>query len=160
MRQMLHPEALDDAGAMCAAMIKAENQGMKLQLADRISTYIDYIMNKEYRLADGIFARNRPQHNTVWLDDMYMAIPAIANMGRYSGENRYYDEAIRQVKLFANRMFVPEKNLFRHGWVESMSDHPAFHWGRANGWAILTLVEVLDAVPVQPHVQGKKRLRL
>lgn len=147
MRQMLHPEALDDAGAMCAAMIKAENQGMKLQLGDRIATYIDYIMHKEYRLADGIFARNRPQHNTVWLDDMYMAIPAIAHMGRYSGENRYYDEAIRQVRLFAGRMFVPGKDLFRHGWVESMGDHPAFHWGRANGWAILTLVEVLDAIP-------------
>lgn len=147
MRQMLHPEALDDAGAMCAAMIKAENQGMKLQLSDRIATYIDYIMHKEYRLADGIFARNRPQHNTVWLDDMYMAIPAIAQMGRYSGENRYYDEALKQVRLFANLMFVPEKNLFRHGWVESMQDHPSFHWGRANGWAILTLVEVLDAVP-------------
>lgn len=166
MRQILHPEALDDAGAMCASMIKSENAGMNLQLKGLIDNYMDYIMNKEYRLSDGIFARNRPQHNTVWLDDMYMAIPAIANMGKYTGDKKYYDEAIKQVMLFADRMFVPEKNLFRHGWVESMDDHPAFHWGRANGWAILTMVEVLDALPanypgrekvlnlLQKHIRG------
>lgn len=44
-------------------------------------------------------------------------------------------------------MWVPEKNLFRHGWVEGMSEHPAFHWGRANGWALLTMCEVLDVLP-------------
>lgn len=166
MRQILHPEALDDAGAMCASMIKSENDGMKLNLNGLIVNYMDYIMNKEYRLPDGIFARNRPQHNTVWLDDMYMAIPAIANMGKYTGDKKYYDEAIKQVLLFADRMFVEEKNLFRHGWVESMDDHPAFHWGRANGWAILTMVEVLDALPkdypgrekvlnlLQKHIRG------
>jgi rhamnogalacturonyl hydrolase YesR len=28
-----------------------------------------------------------------------------------------------------------------------MPTHPAFHWARANGWALLTLCEVLDAMP-------------
>ncbi|MBQ5915764.1 MAG: glycoside hydrolase family 88 protein, partial [Lachnospiraceae bacterium] len=53
----------------------------------------------------------------------------------------------RQILLFAEKMFVPEKGLFRHGWVEAMDPHPAFFWGRANGWAILTLCEVLDVLP-------------
>ncbi len=48
---------------------------------------------------------------------------------------------------FADRMFLPEKGLYRHGWIEAMNPHPAFHWGRANGWALLTKVEVLDAIP-------------
>lgn len=52
-----------------------------------------------------------------------------------------------QVTQFADRMFVREKGLYRHGWVEGMTDHPAFHWGRANGWAILAKLEVLDALP-------------
>jgi rhamnogalacturonyl hydrolase YesR len=34
-----------------------------------------------------------------------------------------------------------------HGWVEGMSDHPEFHWARANGWAIMTNVELLDVLP-------------
>jgi len=147
MRQVVHPEALDDAGAVCSAMIKTQMDGVKFNGRPLIDRYIDYIMNKEYRLADGTFARNRPQHNTVWLDDMYMAIPAIANMGKLTGETKYYDEAIKQIMQFKSRMWIPGKNLYRHGWVESMNEHPSFHWARANGWAILTKVDVLDALP-------------
>ncbi|MEI7503949.1 MAG: glycoside hydrolase family 88 protein, partial [Paludibacter sp.] len=75
-----------------------------------------------------------------------------------TGENKYYDEAIKQVNLFADRMFVKEKGLYRHGWVEGKSEHPAFHWGRANGWAILTNVEVLDALP--ENYPGRDKLLL
>ncbi len=150
-RRVIDPHALDDAGAVCCSMIKAE-----LMLSSNtqhptsntlIDNYIDYIVNKEYRLSDGTFARLRPQKNTVWLDDMFMGIPAVAYMGRLTGEAKYYDEAARQVTQFASRMWVPEKQLFRHGWVEAMDPHPAFFWGRANGWAILTLSEVLDVLP-------------
>jgi rhamnogalacturonyl hydrolase YesR len=34
-----------------------------------------------------------------------------------------------------------------HGWVAGMSVHPEFHWARANGWAVLTMVELLDVLP-------------
>ena len=146
-RKVIDPHALDDAGAICEAMIKASMNDESLKLNDLIDNYSSYILNKEYRLEDGTFARLRPHKNTVWLDDMFMGIPTIAYMGKYTGKFSYYDEAIKQVMQFAQRMFVPEKNLFRHGWVESMDDHPAFHWGRANGWAILTLCEVLDVLP-------------
>jgi len=147
MRQVVHPEALDDAGAMCVAMIKARMAGIDFNSEPLIANYIDYIMNKEYRLADGTFARNRPHYNTLWLDDMFMSVPAIVHMGKYSRDNRYYDEAVKQIKQFASRMWVPSKQLFRHGWVEKMDDHPSFHWARANGWAILAIVEVLDVLP-------------
>jgi rhamnogalacturonyl hydrolase YesR len=78
---------------------------------------------------------------------MFMGIPVIAYMGKLTGDTKYYDEAIRQIMQFADRMFIPEKGLYRHGWVEAMNPHPAFFWGRANGWALLTKVEVLDAIP-------------
>jgi rhamnogalacturonyl hydrolase YesR len=150
MRQILDPRALDDAGAMCAAMTKALLKDPALPLRPLIDNYMDFILNKEYRLADGTFARTRPQHNTVWLDDMFMGIPPIAQYALlHEGAERakYLDEAVRQVEGFAKRMWVPEKKLFRHGWVEEMAVHPAYHWGRANGWAILTLTEVLDVLP-------------
>ncbi len=128
-------------------------------LTPLINNYIDYIMNREYRLADGTFARLRPQKNTVWLDDMFMGIPAVAYMGRLTGDSKYYDEAARQVLQFAQRMWVPEHKLFRHGWVEAMEPHPAFFWGRANGWAILTLCEVLDVLPAD-HPQRPEIMQL
>lgn len=146
-RQMLDPHALDDAGAMCCAMTKAQLLDSSLDLRHLIDNYIQFILHREYRLTDGTLARNRPQANTVWLDDMYMGIPAIAWYYRLTGDNHYLDEALRQIDLFVEKMWVPEHQLFRHGWVEAMDPHPIFHWGRANGWALLTLTEVLDVLP-------------
>ena len=151
-RRVIDPHALDDAGAVCASMIKSLLMDPSMPLRPVIDNYTDFIMNKEYRLADGTLARLRPQKNTVWLDDMFMGIPPLAYYGKLTGDAKYYDEAARQVLQFASRMFVPEKKLFRHGWVEAMQPHPAFFWGRANGWAILTLCEVLDVLP-QNHPQ-------
>ena len=158
-RRVIDPHALDDAGAVCCSMIKAQLKDGRLPLRPLIDNYADYILHKEYRLSDGTFARLRPQKNTLWLDDMFMGIPTIAYMGRLAGNTAYYDEAARQVMQFAQRMWVPEKKLFRHGWVEAMQPHPAFHWGRANGWAILTLCEVLDVLP-QTHAQRPALLQL
>jgi len=148
MRQILAPHALDDAGAVCAAMIKVSmSTGDKKTCEALILNYMNYVLNKEKRLPDGTFARNRPFPNTVWLDDMYMSLPAIAQYSVYTGMKEYNHQAAQLVLNFASRMFVPERNLFRHGWVESMNPHPSFFWGRANGWAILTLCEVLDVLP-------------
>ena len=158
-RRVVDPHSLDDAGAVCCSMIKSVLADPSQPLRPLIDNYIGYIMNKQYRLADGTFARLRPQKNTVWLDDMFMGIPAIAYMGRLTGESRYYDEAAKMVLLFSDKMFVKEKGLFRHGWVEEMRVHPAFHWARANGWAILTMCEVLDVLP-QNHALRPQILQL
>ena len=149
MKQILTPHALDDAGAVCAAMVKVQMKENSPELKPLIDNYMDFIVNKEYRLADGTFARTRPQHNTLWLDDMFMGIPPVAWYSCIAGDKKqmYLSEAVRQIFQFADRMWVPGKNLFRHGWVEGMQDHPAFHWGRANGWALLTMCEVLDVLP-------------
>ncbi len=154
LRQMLAPHALDDAGAMCAAMIKtsllkeqAGPNSLKTALRPQIDAYVRYIMTREYRLPDGTLARNRPQPNTLWLDDLFMSVPALAQMGKLTGDKKYYDEAVKQVLQFSKRMFNRDKGLFMHGWVEGMGVHPEFHWARANGWAIMTLVELLDVLP-------------
>ncbi len=179
MKQILTPHALDDAGAVCAAMVKMQLKDSSIDLKPLIENYMDFILHKEYRLADGTFARTRPQHNTLWLDDMFMGIPPIAWYSQLAGHKEYrladgtfartrpqhntlwlddmfmgippiawysqlagdkkqacLAESVRQILQFADRMWVPEKKLFRHGWVEGMQDHPAFHWGRANGWAL------------------------
>lgn len=167
LRQMLAPHALDDAGAMCAAMIKAERYGItKADLRPIIDKYIDYISNQEFRLEDGTLARNRPLPNTIWLDDLFMSVPALAQMGKLSGEQVYFDESVKQVVQFSERMFNKDKGLYMHGWVQGMQPHPQFHWARANGWALMTLVELLEVLPeehagyntvleqLQAHIEG------
>ncbi|HEX7906019.1 MAG TPA: glycoside hydrolase family 88 protein [Chitinophagaceae bacterium] len=147
LRQMVSPHALDDAGAMCAAMIKLYRNNNNPVLRPVIDNYINYVFKKEYRLPDGTIARNRPQKNTLWLDDLYMAIPAIAQMGKLTGDKKYFDDAVKQIALYSSRMFNKELNVYMHGWVEGMTPHPEFHWGRANGWAIMAMTELLDVLP-------------
>ncbi len=159
MRNLVAPRALDDCGAMCAAMIKAQRAGSKANLRPLIETAIDYIMTKEHRLKDGTLARNRPQPDTIWLDDLFMSVPALAQMGKLTGERRYYDEACKQVLSFARRMFNRERGVFMHGWVEGMTEHPEFRWARANGWAFMTEVELLEVLP-ENHPQRPQILEL
>ena len=158
LRAVLYPRALDDAGSMCAAMIKAQRAGL-VSLYPLIDRYASYISRRQYRLADGTLARHRPLPNSLWLDDLYMSVPALAQMGRLSGGQKYYDDAVRQVLQFSSRMFDQNKSLYLHGWVEGMAVHPAFYWGRANGWALLAMTELLDVLP-QNHPQRAAVLAL
>lgn len=144
---VLEPRALDDAGSMCSAMIKTLNAGGSQSLRPLIDNYIKYISTGQQRLNDGTLARNRPQPNTLWLDDLYMSVPALARMGSLTGNNDYYEDACKQIIQFSQRMFNSGKGLWMHGWVEDMDPHPEYYWGRCNGWAMLAMTELLDALP-------------
>ena len=149
MAPILRPRALDDCGAMCTAMMKA-TMGQETPLTDIIDNYFAFIEHGQYRLSTGdndfLFARHRPQRNTIWLDDMFMGLPALATRSLYTGDPHYLDEAITMFWSFVRRMWVPEKRIYRHGYVEGLAQQPTYHWARANGWAILTTCELLDAL--------------
>jgi len=137
---------------MCAAMIKAHRAGVGPDLTPVINRYIEHIAKKQFRLADGTLARTNPQPETLWLDDMYMSIPALAQMGKLTGDRAFYDDAVKQVLQFSARMFNRQKGVFMHGWTSNAPDHPEFYWARANGWAAMAMVELLDVLP-EDHPQ-------
>lgn len=147
LRSMVSPHALDDAGALCAAMIKAQNSGIKSDLDPIIENFVNYISKVEYRLEDGTFARNRPMKNTLWLDDLFMSVPALALFADKSGIDKHMDDAVSQVLLFSKRMFNTQLGIYRHGWVEGSGRAPSFHWARANGWAFMAMAELLSVLP-------------
>jgi rhamnogalacturonyl hydrolase YesR len=132
---------------MSAAFLKAQQAGAGGNFRPLIDGALDYISTKQFRLADGTLARHRPMPTSVWLDDDYMSVPALAQMGRLTGDVKYFDDAARQVRQFAKILFIPEKGLYAHGWVQEMEDHPHFLWGRANGWAAMSEVELLSVLP-------------
>jgi unsaturated rhamnogalacturonyl hydrolase len=151
-RSVNDPRALDDAGSMCAAMIKSFNSDGNGELRPMIDNYIDWISNKQFRLADGTLARNRPLPNALWLDDLYMSVPALAQMGKLTGDKKYFDDACKQILQFEQRMFNKSKGLFFHGWIQEMNVHPEFYWARCNGWALLAMTELLDVLPeIHPY---------
>lgn len=146
-RGMLAPHALDDIGAVCAAIVKAKREGLQADVKPLLDSCITFIRTKEHRLSDGTLARVRPQVDTLWLDDLFMAVPALAQLGKLTGDGSYYDDAVKQVEQFSKRMFNERKGIYMHGWVQGMDVHPEFHWARANGWAVMTMVELLDVLP-------------
>lgn len=161
---LITPKWLDDCGSMGAAMMKASirDPALAKTLRPVIDNAFDFVMYKEYRLEDGILARMRPTDNSVWLDDMYMGITPIAYIAKLIEKEdpvkaaSLYNEAVRQIQLFQKYLWVPEMNLFRHGWIEKMEEHPSFFWARANGWAILTICDVLDLLP--PNHQARESI--
>jgi rhamnogalacturonyl hydrolase YesR len=45
-------------------------------------------------------------------------------------------------------LWVPQTELFTHAWHASAGeDHPHYFWGRANGWCMMAMVELLSVLP-------------
>lgn len=159
-KPILDPKTLDEVGAMTAAMAKASNNTSTTpELRPVIDNFKDFIMKKQYRFKDGTIGRNKPFPNSLWLDDLYMSVPALMQLGILTKDTKYFDEAARQYLQFSERMFKHTTGLFMHGWVQDMSPHPEFNWGRANGWAILAETTLLDDLP-ENHPSRSKILSL
>ncbi|MBB6133381.1 rhamnogalacturonyl hydrolase YesR [Massilia aurea] len=145
--RFLDPRSLDDAGSMCAALMRARAAKVGPDLKPMIDTCSDWVAKRQFRLDDGTMARKRPQEVSLWADDMYMSIPALAEMGRLTGERAYFDDAVANVMGMSSRMFNPQLGLYTHGWHANHPEAPRFYWARANGWAVLAMSDLLDVLP-------------
>jgi unsaturated rhamnogalacturonyl hydrolase len=141
------PAALDDCGALAAAMIQARRAGIGPNLEPVITNWCDFIAHGQFRLADGTLARHRPQPVSVWADDLYMSVPALAQMGSLSGRAEWWNDAVLNARQISARLFRPSVGLYAHGWHENNPTAPDVFWGRANGWAMLALEALLDELP-------------
>lgn len=146
-RGIIEPVALDDCGSMCAALIRARLQNIGPDLMPVITRWTKWVGQEQFRLPDGTLARQRPQAQSLWADDFYMSIPALAEMGRLTGDRAWYDDAVKNALQMSSYLFVPEKGIYTHGWNSNNPGAPYFHWARANGWAVLALSDLLDVLP-------------
>lgn len=147
MRQVKNPVTLDDAGAMAGAWMRAAMADSTLKIQPYIEQYWKVVEESPVHLADGTIARNRPHYNAIWLDDMFMALPSMAVRSQYANQPELLDDAAKIASGFFKRMWMPEKGIFRHGYLEGAEHQPSMAWGRANGWAILTMSQLLDFLP-------------
>lgn len=146
--RILDFHALDDCGSIGAAMIKTYQKDKNDDYLELINAVADHISNGQFRLEDGTLARHRPQYQSIWADDIYMSVPFLANMGVLTGDNKYLDDAVKQILQMADRLYIPEKELFDHGWSVTSGDYdPRFYWARANGWTLMAMAELLGILP-------------
>ncbi len=145
--RLLDMHELDDCGAIGAALVKAYTKKRDPRYRATISLVDEFISHKMMRMPDGTLVRPRPQRVSLWADDAYMSIPFLAQMGRLTGDRKYFDDAARQVIQFAARLANPQTGLFDHAWFENEKNDPKFYWGRASGWVMMAMAELLSVMP-------------
>ena len=152
--RLLDMRALDDCGAIGAALIKAYSKKPDPRYRAAIDAIADYIAHKQMRLPDGTLARARPLPVSLWIDDAYMSIPFLAQMGRLTGDRAWFDDAARQLIQMSQRLQDPSTGLYRHSWYEN-NEHPAFYWGRGAGWGLMAAAELLSVLPPDHPSRGR-----
>ena len=146
--RMVHMSALDHCGSITAALIRTHMKHPDPRYRAWIDTVADYITNKQFRFEDGSLARQRPQPRSLWTDDFYMGVSFLAQMGKLTGDTKYWDDGVRQITQMSKRLFIDEKGLYDHGWSENTEGYdPRFYWARANGWATMAMCELLSVLP-------------
>jgi rhamnogalacturonyl hydrolase YesR len=153
---VLHTGSLDDCGAMGAALIKIYKVKKDPRFLPIINHIAEFVSTKQFRLKDGTLARQRPQKESLWADDSYMSIPFLAQMGSLTGDKKYYDDAVKQMLQLSKYLFRPEKRLFDHGVNLHNAYDPNIYWGRANGWMLMSAMELLDVLP--ENYQGREEV--
>lgn len=84
----------------------------------------------------------------MWADTLFMVCIFLAKLGKRTGEKKYTDEAIRQLRLHYQYLKDPETGLFFHGYHCSKQNHlSGARWGRANAWVTAATVEMLELLP-------------
>ena len=140
-------EELDDCGAIGASVIEVYKHDRQKRYFEYIKKSANHILVKQSRLHDGTFVRSFPYKWTIWADDLYMSVSFLSRMGELTGETKYFDDAARQVINFHKYLFNENVHLMYHCWYSDVRRNGVAFWGRANGWAILAQVDLLDRLP-------------
>jgi len=107
------------------------------------------------RTSEGGFWHKQRYPNQMWLDGLYMGAPFYAQYAVAFNEPAIFDDVVNQFVIIHKHTFNPEIGLNYHGWDESKTQKwanpetgcsPNF-WGRAMGWYVVALVDVLDFIP-------------
>jgi unsaturated rhamnogalacturonyl hydrolase len=146
-RPVFRMGSLDDCGSMAAGLLDVYPNDKRKDFLEYLNRAADYIMNKQVKLEDGTLARTGPRKMTLWADDMYMSVPFLARMGKFTGDQRYFDMAIRQVENFNKYIFDPATGLYFHTWFTDEQMNGVARWGRCNGWVAMAQAELLNQLP-------------
>ncbi|ADD02984.1 glycosyl hydrolase family 88 [Thermoanaerobacter italicus Ab9] len=104
------------------------------------------------RTKEGNFWHKKIYPNQVWLDGLYMVMPFYTKYEKIFGNKKRIADICSQFINVRRRMWNAEKGLYYHGYDESRKERwankktglsPNF-WGRAIGWFVMALVDVLE----------------
>ena len=140
---------LDFCGAMGHSLLESIlKHGVKPTAEEtEILDYIaDYISKKQGRIpGEGTLFRPEDR-NTLWIDDLYMSCPFLIRRAKQTGDSSLLDDAAKQYLAFAKRQQDTDGLWFHAAFVND-NRHTNYKWSRANGWVMVTAVEILSMMP-------------
>lgn len=112
----------------------------------------DWCVNQAPRTTNGGFAHVwgpgagglDDYKNQLWIDTLFMAGVFMLRYGIYGQDRPCIEEAFRQFDIHIECQFDPSCDLFYHGYHCLEETVLGEHWGRGNGWAAASLIELLD----------------
>ena len=140
-------KSLDDCGSFGSAMLEFYKDKMNPHTRALASRIAEHISCKQERREDGALYRKSEGNPTMWVDDLYMSIPFLCRYARLSGDDRYIDDAVRQVFLFKKYLFIPEYGVMSHIYDFNRATGTKIPWGRGNGWCLFSISELLEFLP-------------
>lgn len=119
------------------------------------SKYSDMLIHLGYRANQ--FPYNVPGYPEAWVDSLFHVTPALIMYSQLTGDDGYMQEAIHQVETMVSGLQDPDTGLVAHAKFDNDNkDHEVPRWSnnefwaRGNGWALVSLVELLLGMP-QDH---------
>lgn len=146
---------LDDNGPMGASLIEIQKKYPSDTFLAYINETADHLNYAEPRLKDGTIARIWPHVNTIWADDAFMAVSFLARMGSFTGDNKYFTDAAKQILNYTKYLWRPEMQLYYHCYHTDNKEHGVAHWSRANGWVFMATADLLTYMPKNHPLRQK-----
>jgi unsaturated rhamnogalacturonyl hydrolase len=159
MAQHFIMEELDDCGAMGASVIEIQKRFPNDEYMKYLLEASNHILKKQERLEDKTLVRKGPHKFTLWADDLYMGLSFLTRMGELTGDKKYYDDAATQVINFHKYLFDANKGLMHHCYYSDLKLPGVAFWGRANGWALVAQMDLLERIP-ENHPKRVKLIEL
>jgi unsaturated rhamnogalacturonyl hydrolase len=156
---MAHIDSLDDCGSFGSIMLESFKEHQQLPGAEALAHEIGhYMAHVQERLPDGAFYRENPHGtNTMWADDLYMAVPFLCRYYQLTGDEAYVTEAANQFLLYKKYLLMPKNGIMSHVFDFKHEIATEVAWGRGNGWVLFSLSELLAVLP-EHHSQRSKLL--
>lgn len=149
-----------NAGKMLFALYDRTGEERLKKAADLLRAQMD----SHPRTSEGGYWHKNVYPHQMWLDGLYMGAPFVAEYALRFHQPGVAADMVNQFLIVAKHTYDAQTQLYRHGWDESRQMHWAdpqtgqspHAWGRALGWYLMGMVDVLDFIPEE--TKGREAL--
>ena len=115
------------------------------------------------RTGSGSFWHKSNYENQIWMDGLYMGQPFYVQYIKEFDKEKGYDDTLQQFRNVRKFLFDENTQLYVHAydesrkmfWCDKETGRSPHVWGRAVGWYVMALVDILEMVEDEEEVSGE-----